>query len=272
MPTEETTTDSDDAQSTTQLLTNELRALRKRVESLESENEMLTRRVESQSEQIDDLEARLEKNDQTRKDLAKNATQAKSTAAEAKEIARSASAKACQVEAAFEKDGKDESEGAPQLPGDVEPSTSPLDFFANCRQHKVKQRFVDERSEQNTYRALLVAKRWEEFATKRTTGDGVFFTRDDVRQALTAIMGGQPHGTTITRVWEALKQLGGSDLTEQTRQVSPKQPVKQILTMDLEAAVGLLEGRYCHLDLLEESTASTGGVTPVVTQPPAGTA
>jgi hypothetical protein len=147
-----------------------------------------------------------------------------------------------------------------------------LDFFANCRQHKVKQRFVDERSEQNTYRALLVAKRWEEFATKRTTGDRIFFTRDDVRQALTAIMGGQPHGTTITRVWGSMKQLGGSDLTEQTRQVSPKQPVKQILTMDLEAAAGLLEGRYCHLDLLEESTASTGGVTPVVTQPTAGTA
>jgi hypothetical protein len=59
-----------------------------------------------------------------------------------------------------------------------------------------------------------------------------------------------------------MKQLGGSDLEEQTRQVSPKQPVKQILTLDLEAAVGLLE----------ESTASTGGVTPVVTQPPAGTA
>ena len=268
MPTEETTTDSDDAQSPVQMLTNELRALRTRVESLESENEMLNRHVESQAERIGDLEERLEKNDQTRKDLAKNATQAKSTAAEAKEIARSASAKACQVEAAFE----DESEGAPQLPGDVEPSTSPLDFFANCRQHKVKQRFVDERSEQNTYRALLVAKRWEEFATKRTTGDRIFFTRDDVRQALTAIMGGQPHGTTITRVWESMKQLGGSDLTEQTRQVSPKQPVKQILTMDLEAATKLLEGRYCYLDLLEESTASTGGVTPVVTQPPAGTA
>jgi hypothetical protein len=270
MPTEETTTDSDDAQSTIQMLTNELRALRRRVENLESENEMLNRRVKSQAERIDDLEARIDKNDQTRKDLAKNATRAKSTAEEAKEIARSASAKACQVEAAFEDDGK--SEGAPQLPGDVEPSTSPLDFFANCRQHKVKQRFVDERSEQNTYRALLVAKRWEEFATKRTTGDRIFFTRDDVRQALTAIIGGQPHGTTITRVWESMKQLGGSDLTEQTRQVSPKQPVKQILVMDLEAAVGLLEGRYCHLDLLEESTASTGGVTPVVTQPPAGTA
>ncbi|TYL35853.1 hypothetical protein CV102_25540, partial [Natronococcus pandeyae] len=117
-----------------------------------------------------------------------------------------------------------------------------------------------------------VAKRWEEFATKRTTGDGVFFTRDDVRQALTAIMGEQPHGTTITRVWEAMVELGGSGLEERTRQVSPKQPVKEILSMDLETATGLLEDRYCHLDLLEEGVASAGGVTPVVTQPPAGTA
>jgi hypothetical protein len=270
MTTEDATTDSDDAQSTSiQTLTNELRALRERIEALETENEALRRRVESQAERIDALEARLDKNDQTRKDLAKNATQAQSEAEEAKEIARSASAKACQVEATLNEDPKDGDEGTPQLPGDVEPSTSPLDFFANCRQHKVKQRFVDERSEQNTYRALLVAKRWEEFATRRTTGNGVFFTRDDVRQALTAIMGEQPHGTTITRVWKAMKQLGGSDLTEQTRQVSPKQPAKQLLTMDLKTAMALLEDRYCHLDLLEESIASTGGVTPVVTQPTA---
>jgi hypothetical protein len=271
MSTEETTTDSDDAPSTIQMLTNELRALRTRVESLESENEMLTRRVESQAERIDDLEARLEKNDQTRTDLAKNATEAASQAEQAKEIARSASAKACQVEATIDEiTANDEmSTQTTRLPGDVEPSTSPLDFFANCRQYKVRKRFVDERSEQNTYRALLVAKRWEEFATKRTTGNGVFFTRDDVRQALTAILGERPHGTTITRVWESMVELGGGDLEEQTRQVSPKQPTKQILTMDLETATGLLDDRYCHLDLLEESTTSMGGVTPVVTQPTA---
>jgi small-conductance mechanosensitive channel len=266
------TTDSDSAQSTTNLqsLSNELRALRSRVDSLETENEMLKRQVETQSEQINDLQARLDKSDQTRKDLAKNTTEAASQAKEAKEIARSASAKACQVEASIDETTADETpEQTTQLPGDVEPSTSPLDFFANCRQYKVRKRFIDERSEQNTYRALLVAKRWEEFATKRTTGNGVFFTRDDVRQALTAIMGERPHRTTITRVWEAMKQLGGSDLEEQTRQVSPKQPVKQILIMDLETAVGLLEDRYCHLDLLEESTAGMGGVTPVVTQPTA---
>jgi HPt (histidine-containing phosphotransfer) domain-containing protein len=266
----EHTTDSDDAQSTTDLqtLTTELHALRSRVESLETENETLKRQVDTQSERIDDLEARVDKNDQTRTDLAKNATQAKSEAEKAKEIARSASAKACQVEATLEEDTPGNEPERTQLPGDVEPSTSPLDFFANCRQYKVKQRFVDDRNEQNTYRALLVATRWEEFATKRTTGDGVFFSRDDVRQALTAIMGEQPHGTTITRVWDAMKELGGSDLEEKTRQVSPTQPTKEILAMDLETAAGLLEGRYCHLDLLEDGMASAGGVTPVVTQPP----
>jgi regulator of replication initiation timing len=267
----EHTTDSDDAQSTTiQTLANELEELHTQVESLETENQSLKRQVETQSDRIDELEDRVDKNNQTRKDLAKNTTQAKSEAEEAKEIARSASAKACQVEATLEEDTLGNgSEGTSQLPGDVEPSTSPLDFFANCRQYKVKKRFVDERNEQNTYRALLVATRWDEFATKRTTGDGVFFTRNDVRQALTAIMGEQPHGTTITRVWEAMKELGGSDLEERTRQVSPKQQAKQILSMDLETATGLFEDRYCHLDLLEEGAVSLGGVTPVVTQPTA---
>jgi hypothetical protein len=66
-----------------------------------------------------------------------------------------------------------------------------------------------------------------------------------------------------------MEGLGGSDLEERTRQVSPTQPAKEILTIDLETATGLLESRYCHLDLLEDGTASTGGVTPVVTQPPA---
>jgi hypothetical protein len=123
------------------------------------------------------------------------------------------------------------------LSGDIEASTNPLNFFANYRQYKVRKRFVGERSEQNTYRALLVAKRWEEFVTNCTTNDGIFFTRDDVRQALTAIPGEQPHGTTITRVWESLKGLGETDA------VSPKQPAKQILTTNLETATGLLEDR-----------------------------
>jgi hypothetical protein len=55
---------------------------------------------------------------------------------------------------------------------------------------------------------------------------------------------------------------------ERGRQVQ-KQPAKQILTMEFETATRLLKDRYCHLDLLEESAANAGGVTPVVTQPTA---
>ncbi|MDG5821443.1 hypothetical protein [Natronococcus sp. A-GB7] len=146
---------------------------------------------------------------------------------------------------------------------------SPLDFFVNCRPYKVRERFADEWNEQNTYQALLVTKRWDEFATKQTTGGGVFFTRGNVRQALTAIMGEQPRGTTTMRVWDSIVELGGGNLEKRTQKVSPKQPAKEILAMDFETATGLLEDRYCHLDLLEESAASAGSITPVVTKPTA---
>lgn len=94
---------------------------------------------------------------------------------------------------------------------------------------------------------------------------GVFFTHDDVRQTLTASMGEQPHATTITRVWESMVELGGSDLEERTRQVSPKQPVKVILAMDLETANGLLEDPGPAREECNECCS----VTPIVTQPTA---
>ncbi|ELY63388.1 hypothetical protein [Natronococcus jeotgali] len=61
-----------------------------------------------------------------------------------------------------------------------------------------------------------------------------------------------------------MTELGDRDLEERTRQVSPKQPAKQILAMSLETATGLLEKHYCHLDLLEDGTPNAGGVIPVV--------
>ncbi|WP_255171220.1 hypothetical protein [Natrononativus amylolyticus] len=64
---------------------------------------------------------------------------------------------------------------------------------------------------------------------------------------------------------QRLEQIA-ADLEASTRQVSPTQPATQILTMNRETAVGLTENRYCHLDLLEESTVTECGVTPVVTQ------
>ncbi len=177
--------------------------------------------------------------------------------------AKSAIAKAQQLEA-----DPDQQEDAETLPEGIEPSSSPLDFFANCRQAKVKTMFVERSNRQNTYRAISVAKRWPEFATERTDGSGVFFTKDDVETALTAELGKEPHRQTVKRVWEKLQELGGDDLIEKTRQVGRKQTQTELLAMDSDTAEGLVEQRYVGLDLLENSDrkATTGGVTPVVVE------
>ncbi|AUG49411.1 hypothetical protein BVU17_17655 (plasmid) [Haloarcula taiwanensis] len=180
-----------------------------------------------------------------------------------RDVAKSAIAKAQQLEA-----DTDHQEDAEQLPEGIEPSSSPLDFFANCRQSKVKTMFVERSNRQNTYRAISIAKRWPEFATKRTDGSGVFMTKSDIETALTAELGKEPHRQTIKRVWEKLIEIGGGDIVEKTRQVGRDQTQTEILAMDIETAEGLLEKRYVGLDLLENSDhkAATGGVTPVVVE------
>jgi len=84
-------------------------------------------------------------------------------------IAKSVITKAQQIEA-----DTDHQEDAEQLPDGVEHSSSPLDVFASCRQSKVKTMFLERSNRQNTYCAISIAKRWPEFATKRTDGSGVF--------------------------------------------------------------------------------------------------
>ncbi|KZX48273.1 hypothetical protein, partial [Haloarcula sp. K1] len=180
-----------------------------------------------------------------------------------RDVAKSAIAKAQQLEA-----NTDQQEDAEQLPEGIEPSTSPLDFFANCRQSKVKTMFVERSNRQNTYRAISIAKRWPEFATTRTDGSGVFMTKADLQTALTAELGKEPHRQTIKRVWETLVDIGGDDVVEKTRQVGRDQTQTEILAMDMATAEGLLEKRYIGLNLLENSDhkAATGGVTPVVVE------
>jgi hypothetical protein len=182
---------------------------------------------------------------------------------EVHDVAKSAIAKAQQLEA-----DSDHQEDAEQLPEGIEPSSSPLDFFANCRQSKVKTMFVERSNRQNTYRAITVAKRWPEFATTRTDGSGVFMTKADLQTALTAELGKEPHRQTVKRVWEKLVEIGGGDIVEKTRQVGRDQTQTEILAMDMDTAEGLLEKRYVGLDLLENSDhkAATGGVTPVVVE------
>jgi len=179
------------------------------------------------------------------------------------DVAKSAIAKAQQLEA-----DADHQEDAEQLPEGIEPSSSPLDFFANCRQSKVKMMFVERSNRQNTYRAISIAKRWPEFATTRTDGSGVFMTKADLQTALTAELGKEPHRQTVKRVWEKLIEIGGGDIVEKTRQVGRDQTQTEILAMDMATAEGLLEKRYVGLDLLENSDhkATMGGVTPVVVE------
>ncbi|MFU1782995.1 hypothetical protein ACM16X_16610 [Haloarcula japonica] len=180
-----------------------------------------------------------------------------------RDVAKSAIAKAQQLDAET-----DYQEDAEQLPEGIEPSSSPLDFFANCRQSKVKTMFVERSNRQNTYRAISIAKRWPEFATRRTDGSGIFMTKADLQTALTAELGKEPHRQTIKRVWETLVEIGGDDIVEKTRQVGRDQTKTELLAMDMATAEGLLEKRYIGLDLLENTDhkATTGGVTPVVVE------
>jgi hypothetical protein len=182
-----------------------------------------------------------------------------------RDIAKSAIAKTQQLEA-----DPDQQEDAERLPEGIEPSSSPLDFFANVRQSTVKELFVEQSNKSNTYRAIQVAKRWPEFATKRHDGSGVFLSKDDVTTALTAELGSKPHRQTVHRVWDKLCKLGGQDLQVKTRQVGTSDSKTEILTMGIETAQRLNEQRYVGLDLLSDGIAdgTASGVTPVVTGTP----
>ncbi|MFD1588525.1 hypothetical protein ACFR9U_16220 [Halorientalis brevis] len=236
------------------LVLDDLADERKRRRDLEDVVQDQQETIEEQQETIQDLTARHNEFQQRVDDVEESEEKTR-------DIARSAVAKAEQAAA-----DPDQQEDAEQLPQGVEPSTSPLDFFANCRQSKIKEMYV-ENNKDNTYRAIVVWKRWREFATKRSDGSGIFFTRDNVENALTAILGKSPHRETIRRVWEKMQEVGGRDVEMKSRQVGRRQQRKQILCMARETAEGLLEKRYIGMDLLEdgETKALTGGVTPVVT-------
>jgi vacuolar-type H+-ATPase subunit I/STV1 len=220
------------------------------------------REISQLRERVDDLEDRADKAEESRADLHGITHDAKEDASEAREIAKSASAQANQLKAEVRDDGDDQDGAANALPGGVDPASSPLDFFSNCRQHKVQRYFTEKRNKKNSYRAIAAAKRWEEFATRRQNG-AVVWTRDDLKDALTAILSERPHDTTVTRVWRKMRDLGGDDLEEKRRQISNKQEPKDVLKMDRDAAERLLDVRYLEFDLLE--TAEESGVTPVVT-------
>lgn len=251
--------------------------LRSLVDQLDTESPLIATVLDTLVEMVDDLQTHLgelEEQQAETHDIAKTAVGDTATneqrldeidqrASETRNIARAAVAKAEQATA-----DPDEQEDVERLPADVEPSSSPLDFFANCRPAKVKEVFVEQRNRTNTYRAIAVAKRWEEFATIHNSGDIVAFEREDLTNALTAELGTKPHRQTVRRVWKKLIDLGGIDLERRERRVSNRQEPTEMLRMDRETAEGLLEERYVALDLLDGTTETTaaGGVTPVVTE------
>jgi hypothetical protein len=219
------------------------------------------------AERVDELEAQLDRTHDIATTASGNSEananaldELESDHEETREIARSAVAKAQQLEA-----DADQQADAETLPEGIEPSSSPLDFFANCRDQTVKEIFVERSNRQNTYRAVKVAKRWPEFATERVDGSGVFFTKDDVTTALTAELGKEPHRQTVKRVWSKLQELGGEDVRLKSRQVGRRQSSTEILALSMDTAQGLLDKRYLGLDLLDGESAVSGGVTPVVT-------
>lgn len=213
------------------------------LETLRKENKRLRERVDV-----------LEENQETTHDIATTAVAKAETNKsrvdtleteedETREIAKSAVAKASQVEADISSDQQEKIEDLPQ---GVEPSTSPLDFFANCRAQKLRKTFVEQGNKTNTYRAICVAKRWPEFGRQTTAKGGqdiVSFNRDDLKDALTAHLGERPHRQTVTRVWRRLRDdLGGDDIEEGER--NDASGTTKVLRMDLETAEGLLDSRY----------------------------
>lgn len=243
------------------------------VQDLAGQLETERRKRKQLEQRLDEQQQEQNRAERNRKEIAGQLNQISNDVEEieetvetSKEIAKSASANANQARQIAEtgQTAMDQ-EDAEDLPSGVEPSSSPVDFLANCRQHRVKKHLVDQGTpRRNRFRALLVMKRWEEFATMRTTGDGLFWTRDDVKKALTAILGEQPHGTTVKRVWDEMQAIGSNDVDVTRRKVSSQQEGKEIITMDRETAEGLLETRYYHLELLDSDGKLTGGVTPVV--------
>ena len=265
----EEVSDANDLLGVVRDLANELGQTKQQLAKERRDRQRLEERHE---ERLDEAQQDRNRADRNRKEIASRLNEVTdeiddvdAEAEEAKEIAKTASANAEQAKEIAETGGtvfdREDAEG---LPEGVEASSSTLDFLANCRQHRVKKHLVDNGTpRKNRFRALLVMKRWDEFATKRKNGSGIFWTRNDVKTALTAILGEEPHAQTLKRVWKEMVAIGSSDVDVTERRISAKQDAKKIIAMDIETAEGLLEARYHHLELID-ADGNVTGVTPVV--------
>ena len=137
-------------------------------------------------------------------------------------------------------------------------ASSSLDFFLNNDQYYVNQSVSENRA-----RAVETVRRHAEFATTGRGGN-TWFRREDVREALTAIMGKSPHRQTIARVYEKIDELGGTDVRESSFGSWKANGGEKALRIKPETIERFEEGRYVGMGLLA-GTESTGSALDALT-------
>ena len=111
--------------------------------------------------------------------------------------------------------------------------------------------------------AVETVRRHSEFATMGRGGN-TWFRREDIREALTAIMGKSPHRQTIARVYEKIDDLGGTDVRESSLGSWKADGGEKALRIDPETIERFEEGRYVGMGLLA-GTGSTGSAPDALT-------
>ena len=203
-------------------------------ETVEKKNQAIRAQAETITtleEQVDELETNAEKARHTRKELLKSV----------RELA-------------------DDSTDEPTTNEQSGPAaaSSSLDFFLNNDQYYVNQSVSENRA-----RAVETVRRHAEFATTGRGGN-TWFRREDVREALTAIMGKSPHRQTIARVYEKIDDLGGTDVRESSFGSWKANGGEKALRIDPETIERFEEGRYVGMGLLA-GTGSTGSAPDALT-------
>ena len=204
-------------------------------------------------ERVKALEADAEKAESTRKHLTKSVSELSERV--------EASGTDATTDAGDQQDGTAGTDETATQAGPT-PASSSLDFFLNNDQYYVNQAVSSNRA-----RAVETVRRWQEFATVGRS-DNIWFRREDVKEALTAIMGKKPHRQTIARVYEKIDEMGGQDVRETSFGAWKANGGEKALKATPETMDRFEEGRYVGMGLLSGngSTGSTpDALTTVVT-------
>lgn len=208
-------------------------------------------------ERVDELE---EEKDERIEELEQRVEEAEAEAEKARTVAKEIAASVNALQEETETDG-----GEQQGP---DSANSPMDFFLNCQQFHVNQALNENRA-----RAVEAVRRRDEFARKGNDGNW-YYTRESLKDALTASLGTRPHRETVRRVWSYIGEMGGRDV-EVTKLYGTASPYEdggpEAYKIDPETAERFSESRYVGMNLLADGKPGkakdvlSGGVTPVVT-------